>query len=102
MTPEPGNDAEVLFERRGALGLITLNRPKALNALTQGMCVAMKTQLDAWEKDDAVRAVAIRGSGDGTGSCRRQRDAFLCGDKIQVLRDNARGDPVKIEPLAPA
>jgi enoyl-CoA hydratase len=33
---------EILFERRGAAGLITLNRPKALNALTHGMAVAMQ------------------------------------------------------------
>ena len=33
---------DVLFETRGASGLITLNRPKALNALTHEMCVAMK------------------------------------------------------------
>ena len=37
---------EVLFEQRGALGLITLNRPKALNALTHDMCLEMKAQLD--------------------------------------------------------
>ena len=51
--------AEILFERRGAIGLVTLNRPKALNALTQGMCVAMKAQLDEWAKDDAVKSVRI-------------------------------------------
>ena len=49
----PAMTDEVLFERRGALGLITLNRPKALNALTQEMCVATKAQLDAWASDDA-------------------------------------------------
>ena len=40
MTEEP----EILFEKRGALGLITLNRPKALNALTHAMCVAMTSK----------------------------------------------------------
>ena len=36
---------EVLFERKGALGSILLNRPKALTALTLGMCERMTAQL---------------------------------------------------------
>ncbi len=55
---------DVLFEVRGALGLITLNRPKALNALTHGMCLAMKAQLDTWAGDAAVKCVVIRGAGE--------------------------------------
>ena len=38
-------DPHILFEKRGALGLITLNRPKALNALTHGMCIGMLKML---------------------------------------------------------
>ncbi|HET6240629.1 MAG TPA: enoyl-CoA hydratase/isomerase family protein, partial [Arthrobacter sp.] len=49
--------AEVLFERRGALGVMTLNRPKAVNALTAGMASAMLEQLTRWADDDAVAAV---------------------------------------------
>ena len=37
---------EILFERRGAAGLITLNRPQALNAVTHGMVLALRAQLD--------------------------------------------------------
>ncbi|HSM96155.1 MAG TPA: enoyl-CoA hydratase/isomerase family protein, partial [Rhizomicrobium sp.] len=85
MTDEP----EVLFERRGALGLITLNRPKALNALTHGMCVAMKAQLDAWAKDDAVKCVAIRGAGDR---------AFCAGGDIRALYESGKaGTPYALE-----
>jgi enoyl-CoA hydratase len=72
---------DVLFERRGAIGLITLNRPKALNALTQGMCVAMKAQLDAWAKDDAVKSVVIRGAGDR---------AFCAGGDIRALYESGK------------
>ncbi|HEY7978017.1 MAG TPA: enoyl-CoA hydratase/isomerase family protein [Rhizomicrobium sp.] len=75
------DEAEVLFERRGALGLITLNRPKALNALTQGMCVAMKAQLDEWAKDDAIKSVAIRGNGDR---------AFCAGGDIRALYESGK------------
>jgi enoyl-CoA hydratase/carnithine racemase len=67
---------DVLFEERGALGLITLNRPKALNALTRDMCVAMKTQLDKWAGDDAVKTVAVRGTGER---------AFCAGGDIRAL-----------------
>ena len=67
------DEAEILFERRGALGLITLNRPKALNALTQNMCVAMKAQLDLWRHDDAIKTVAVRGAGDRASAPGRKR-----------------------------
>ena len=75
------DEGEVLFERRGALGLITLNRPKALNALTHGMCLAMKTQLDAWAGDAAIKAVAVRGAGER---------AFCAGGDIRALYDSGR------------
>lgn len=56
--------AEILFERRGAIGLVTLNRPKALNALTLGMIRLMEPQLRAWNADTEVKAVVIQGAGD--------------------------------------
>ena len=37
---------EILFDRRGAAGLVTLNRPKALNAVTHGMVLRLRAQLD--------------------------------------------------------
>lgn len=55
---------EVLFEQRGAVGFITLNRPKSLNALTLNMIRLMDPQLAAWEQDDSIAAVVIRGAGD--------------------------------------
>ena len=55
---------DVLFEQRGHLGLITLNRPQALNALNHGMCVAIHQQLDAWSGDDSIATVAICGAGE--------------------------------------
>jgi enoyl-CoA hydratase len=74
-------EAEVLFERRGAVGLITLNRPKALNALTHGMCLAMKAQLDTWATDDAVKTVVVRGVGER---------AFCAGGDIRALYESGR------------
>jgi enoyl-CoA hydratase/carnithine racemase len=72
---------DVLFEKRGAAGLITLNRPKALNALTRDMCVAMKAQLDAWARDDAVKAVVVQGAGER---------AFCAGGDIRSLYDSGK------------
>ena len=53
---------EVLTEIRGQVGLITLNRPGALNALNLPMIRVLTQCLLAWQHDPQVRAVAIRGS----------------------------------------
>ncbi len=45
------------------MGLITLNRPDALNALTHQMVLAMSRALDAWEVDEDVSMVVVRGEG---------------------------------------
>jgi enoyl-CoA hydratase len=80
---------DVLFERRGRLGLITLNRPRALNALTHAMCVDMKIKLDEWAGDPEIGAVAIRGEGDR---------AFCAGGDIRALYDSGRaGKPYAFE-----
>ena len=52
----------ILVETRDAVGLITLNRPKALNALCDALVREMGQALDAFESDDAVGAVVITGS----------------------------------------
>jgi enoyl-CoA hydratase len=54
---------DVLLETRGAVGVVTLNRPKALNALDLGMCRKLHPQFDAWAADPAVKAVVIQGAG---------------------------------------
>ena len=53
---------DVLVERRGNAGLITLNRPKALNALSLQMVRDITAALKAWRNDPAVELVAIRGT----------------------------------------
>jgi enoyl-CoA hydratase/carnithine racemase len=55
--------SDVVTEVRGRTGLITLNRPKALNALSLGMVRDLAAALLAWRDDPAVTAVAIRGQG---------------------------------------
>ena len=75
------DELEVLFERRGAIGLITLNRPKALNALTHAMCLSMKAQLDEWARDAKVKAVVARGAGER---------AFCAGGDIRALYESGK------------
>jgi enoyl-CoA hydratase/carnithine racemase len=57
-----GATSDVLLERRGSAGLMTLNRPKALNALSLQMVRDLLSILRAWRDDPAVLMVAIRGS----------------------------------------
>jgi enoyl-CoA hydratase len=52
----------ILVETRGYVGLITLNRPKALNALNAALIADLGKALDAFEADDAIGAIVITGS----------------------------------------
>jgi len=69
----------VQFAIAGSVGLITLNRPKALNALDQKMCLAIDAALKLWAKDDAITAVIIRGAGDR---------AFCAGGDVRLARED--------------
>jgi enoyl-CoA hydratase len=80
---------EILFEHRGAIGLITLNRPKALNALTHDMCLRMKKRLDEWKGDSSIKVVVVQGSGDR---------AFCAGGDIRSLYDSGKaGTPYALD-----
>ena len=56
------NFENILVERRGNAALVTLNRPKALNALSAGLIADLTSALDAFEADDGVGAVVLTGS----------------------------------------
>jgi len=53
------DDGDIRFERRGRIGLATLSRPSALNALTHDMVRALRGRLDDWADDPAVAAVVV-------------------------------------------
>jgi enoyl-CoA hydratase len=63
---DPAQPAEptVLVHRTGGLGRLTLNRPRALNALDLGMIESLAAALDAWEHDADVHLVLLDGAGD--------------------------------------
>ncbi len=69
---------DILFERRGVAGIVTLNRPQALNAVTHGMVRALRAQLDDWVGDAAVTRVVIQAAG---------ARAFSAGGDIRALYD---------------
>jgi enoyl-CoA hydratase len=77
----PSPDAEALVERRGCAGVITLNRPKALNALNLNMVRLIAAALDEWEGDGAVGRILVLGAGER---------AFCAGGDIRRLYDLGR------------
>jgi enoyl-CoA hydratase len=70
--------ADILFDRQGAAGIITLNRPQALNAVSHAMVLAMRAQLDDWAADPAITRVVIRANGG---------KAFSAGGDIRAVTD---------------
>lgn len=74
---------DVLIRTNGPIGHISLNRPKAIHALTLPMCHAMSTALTEWAADDVIKAV-ILDHAEGRGFC--------AGGDIAFLRDSALND----------
>ena len=74
---------DVLIAREGAVGRLSLNRPGALNALTQPMCVAMRDSLAGWREDPDVRLVMIDHA-EGRGFC--------AGGDIRAMWESGRAD----------
>lgn len=70
------DEADILFARHGVAGLITLNRPRALNALSLAMIRAMHDQLSAWATEDAITRVVVRGTGGR---------AFCAGGDVRAI-----------------
>lgn len=74
-------DAEIICETRGAAGVVILNRPKALNALSFGMVRELARALDAWEHDPKVARVVVSSISE---------KAFSAGGDIRQLHDLGR------------
>lgn len=75
---------DVLFSQEGPLGLMTLNRPAALNALTLPMILAIQQQLERWKDDDSIAAVVV---------CAVPGSAFCAGGDIRWLYQVGREHP---------
>lgn len=79
---------QIVSEQFGSLGLITLNRPKALNSLTQQMVEGIDAALDRFEEERDVALVMIAGAGD-RGLC--------AGGDIRMIYETGRTDPTIAE-----
>jgi enoyl-CoA hydratase len=77
------SEKEVLLETRGRLGLVTLNRPKALNALTLEMIGEIDPTLARWAGSEEVAAVVISGAGE--------RAFCAGGDILHIYEGRADG-----------
>lgn len=72
---------DVIIRKIGDVGRITLNRPKALNALNQAMVEAMTASLLEWRDDEAVKAVVVDGEGE---------KGFCAGGDIRMLAESGQ------------
>ncbi|XP_074404288.1 3-hydroxyisobutyryl-CoA hydrolase, mitochondrial isoform X1 [Zonotrichia albicollis] len=86
MSKQTDSAAEVLLEKKGGAGVITLNRPKALNALNLPMIQKIYPQLKTWEQDPETFLIIIKGTGGKAfcagGDIRAITEAGKVGDKL--------------------
>ncbi|WP_395646644.1 enoyl-CoA hydratase [Terricaulis sp.] len=80
----------ILAETDGGVGLIRLNRPKALNALNNDLIAELGRALDAFEADDAIGCIVITGS----------EKAFAAGADIKQMADGRFADFYARDPFA--
>ncbi len=75
----------ILVETRGRVGLVSLNRPKALNALSPELMNELTQALDAFETDDAIGCMVITGN----------EKAFAAGADIKAMKEQSYMDVYK-------
>jgi len=80
----------ILVETDGGVGVIRLNRPKALNALNDALISELSNALDAFEADDAIGCIVITGS----------EKAFAAGADIKQMAESQFSDLYARDPFA--
>ncbi|MDX2274437.1 MAG: enoyl-CoA hydratase [Hyphomonadaceae bacterium] len=80
----------ILVETDGGVGIIRLNRPKALNALNRALVAELSAQLDAFEADDAIGCIVLTGS----------ERAFAAGADIKEMADGQFPDYFLRDPFS--
>lgn len=80
--------SHILARKRGAIGHITLDRPEALNALTEDMCVQITKALQDYAQDPQIGAVVIDGAGER---------AFCAGGDVIMLHDSGKAGDSRAE-----
>ncbi|MEO1398038.1 MAG: enoyl-CoA hydratase/isomerase family protein [Pseudomonadota bacterium] len=75
---------DIWFEQRGCAGVVTLNRPDALNAVTDGMLSALSSRLDVWEQEPSIERIVIKAvpgrAFSAGGDIRHLYECGLAGD----------------------
>jgi enoyl-CoA hydratase/carnithine racemase len=77
---------DVLFDVQNGWGVMTLNRPKAFNAITREMCQLMFDQLTTWAGDEAIAGVILKSN---------HEKAFCAGGDIRWMHDTSLTDPAE-------
>jgi enoyl-CoA hydratase len=80
----------ILAETRGHVGLITLNRPQAMNALNNQLLSEVMDALEIYDRDDNIGAMVITGS----------EKAFAAGADIKEMADKSVQDMLDRDPVA--
>ena len=80
--------SQIISRKRGSIGHITLNRPEALNALTEEMCVGITRALQSYAADPEIGAVVIDGAGER---------AFCAGGDVILLHDSGKAGDDRAE-----
>jgi enoyl-CoA hydratase len=81
----------VTVETRGRVGLVTLSRPKALNALNAALISDLNQALDRFEDDDDIAAIVVTGS----------ERAFAAGADVKEMQDKTFADVMRHDFIAP-
>lgn len=76
--------AEIVIHRQGVAGRITLNRPSALHALNEEMCLAMDAALKTWADDPEIALVVVDHAKETRGFC--------AGGDIRMLAESGMSD----------
>ena len=97
--PTTENTSDIQAERRGNAGFLTLNRPKALNALSLQMVRDLTTALLAWRDDPEVKLVAIRGTNKvgRPGSAESRFGGFSAGGDIRFFHQAVLAEDTALE-----
>lgn len=89
MTDPTTSAEEVLLRVQGGLGRVTLNRPRAINALNHRMVISIAAALTQWADDDAVTAVVLDGAGE--------RGLCAGGDIRAIYHDATSGGTASLD-----
>src|SRR5215471_5671231 len=81
MSNKMSSEPEILLDRRGTAGIVTLNRPAALNAVTRAMVQTLHEALEHWRHDGAVSRVIVTAAGGRT---------FSAGGDLRALYEAGR------------